>query len=302
MTIDIQEEVLDSLKNALENSDFGLAKRIINDNNIDLNSKIDGDEKVLSLAITNSDDNSQKELNDFIIALHNQGMDLEDDNKVNAELPLLFSVIANNNKELVEMLLNTNDYSKENSLLALHLVCDGLVDFKTFLPVFSKFSEYVDEKNIYGDSVISHIASKNYKGVENKLFSLLRASEDKESINFKGQNSLFQAVETGTAYTTKLLLSVNINVNHLDKYDRNALFRVDGASEEDVKTKLKYLVEAGINTEQLNKSHKSAFDVNDKITPYKDWVKSIQEDMNNPKDAFETIISESTQRKRNSMR
>ena len=301
MTIDIQEDVLESLKSTLENADFKKALKIINDNNIEPNSKIKGKDGILSFAINNSNENNQEELNNFIIELHNKGMDLDESNK-NEDTPLLFTAISYNNPKLTEMLLSTNNYSKEDAILSLHLVCDGLVDFKTFLPVYSKFSEYVDEKNIYGDSVISNIAGKNYKGVENKLFSLLRASEDKESINFKGQNSLFQAVETGTAYTTKLLLSVNINVNHLDKYDRNALFRVDGENEVDIKAKLKYLVEAGINTEQLNKSNKSAFDVNDKITPYRDWVKTIQDKMNDPKDLFETIISESSQRKRNSMR
>jgi len=301
MTIDIQEDVLESLKSTLTNADFYKAIKIIDDNNIDPNGKIQGHDGILSFAINNSNEHNQEELNNFIIELHNKGMDL-DESKNDEAIPLLFTAISYSNPKLTEMLLNTNNYSKEDAILALHLVSDGLVDFKTFLPVFSKFSEYVDEKNIYGDSVISNIAGKNYKGVENKLFSLLRASEDKESINFKGQNSLFQAVETGTAYTTKLLLGVNINVNHLDKYDRNALFRVDGENENDIKTKLKYLVEAGINTEQLNKSNKSAFDVNDKITPYRDWVKSIQDKMNEPKDVFETIISESTQRKRNSMR
>ena len=301
MTIDIQEDVLESLKSTLENADFKKALKIINDNNIEPNSKIKGKDGILSFAINNSNENNQEELNNFIIELHNKGMDLDESNN-NEDTPLLFTAISYNNPKLTEMLLSTNNYSKEDAILSLHLVCDGLVDFKTFLPVFSKFSEHVDEKNIYGDSVISNIAGKNYKGVENKLFSLLRASEDKESINFKGQNSLFQAVETGTAYTTKLLLSVNINVNHLDKYDRNALFRVDGENEVDIKAKLKYLVEAGINTEQLNKSNKSAFDVNDKITPYRDWVKTIQGKMNEPKDLFETIISESSQRKRNSMR
>lgn len=301
MTIDIQEDVLESLKSTLENADFKKALKIINDNNIEPNSKIKGKDGILSFAINNSNKNNQEELNNFIIELHNKGMDLDESNN-NEDTPLLFTAISYNNPKLTEMLLSTNNYSKEDAILSLHLVCDGLVDFKTFLPVYSKFSEYVDEKNIYGDSVISNIAGKNYKGVENKLFSLLRASEDKESINFKGQNSLFQAVETGTAYTTKLLLSVNINVNHLDKYDRNALFRVDGENEVDIKAKLKYLVEAGINTEQLNKSNKSAFDVNDKITPYRDWVKTIQDKMNDPKDLFETIISESSQRKRNSMR
>lgn len=301
MTIDIQEDVLESLKSTLENADFKKALKIINDNNIEPNSKIKGKDGILSFAINNSNENNQEELNNFIIELHNKGMDLDESNN-NEDTSLLFTAISYNNPKLTEMLLSTNNYSKEDAILSLHLVCDGLVDFKTFLPVYSKFSEYVDEKNIYGDSVISNIAGKNYKGVENKLFSLLRASEDKESINFKGQNSLFQAVETGTAYTTKLLLSVNINVNHLDKYDRNALFRVDGENEVDIKAKLKYLVEAGINTEQLNKSNKSAFDVNDKITPYRDWVKTIQDKMNDPKDLFETIISESSQRKRNSMR
>lgn len=301
MTIDIQEDVLESLKSTLERADFKSATQIIIDNNIEPNSNISNKENILTFAINSSDADNQEDLNNFIIELHNRGMDL-DESKNNEITPLLFTAISYSNPKLTEMLLSTNSYSKEDAVLSLHLVCDGLVDFKTFLPVFSKFSEYVDEKNIYGDSVISNIAGKNYKGVENKLFSLLRASEDKESINFKGQNTLFQAVETGTAYTTKLLLGVNINVNHLDKYERNALFRVDGESEDDVKTKLRYLVEAGINTEQLNKSNKSAFDVNDKITPYRDWVKTIKDEMNQPKDVFETIISESTQRKRNSMR
>lgn len=300
MTIDIQKDALESLKSSLEKADFNMARKLISDNNIDPNSEIDG-KRILSFAIESVDTDNQDALNDFIIELHNKGMDL-DENKENEGIPLLFSTIVNNNKKLTEMLLSTNEYSKEDSTIALNLICDESVDFKTFLPVYSKFSEFVDEKNIYGESAISTIAGKNYKGVENKLFSLLRASEDKESVNFKGQNTLFQAVETGTAYTTKLLLSVNINVNHLDKYDRNALFRVDGKSEEEVKTKLKYLVEAGINTEQLNKSNKSAFDVNDKITPYRDWVKAIKEEMSQPKDLFETIISESSQRKRNNMR
>lgn len=300
MTIDIQKETLESLKSTLESADFNMAAKIISDNNLNPNTEIDG-KTILSFAIENSKENNQDSLNNFIVDLHNKGMDL-DENKDSAGMPLLFSAIIDNNKKLTEMLLSTNEYSKEDATLALHLVCEGAVDFKTFLPVYSKFSEFVDEKDIYGNSVISNIAGKNYEGVENKLFSLLRASEDKESVNFKGQNSLFQAVETGTAYTTKLLLSVNINVNHLDKYDRNALFRVDGQNEKEVKEKLKYLVEAGINTEQLNKSNKSAFDVNDKITPYRDWVKSIQEEMNKPKDLFETIISESSQRKRNIMR
>jgi len=300
MMIDIQKETLESLKSTLESADFNMAAKIISDNNLNPNTEIDG-KTILSFAIENSKEGNQDSLNNFIVDLHNKGMDL-DENKDSAGMPLLFSAIIDNNKKLTEMLLSTNEYSKEDATLALHLVCESAVDFKTFLPVYSKFSEYVDEKDIYGNSVISNIAGKNYEGVENKLFSLLRASEDKESVNFKGQNSLFQAVETGTAYTTKLLLSVNINVNHLDKYDRNALFRVDGQNEKEVKEKLKYLVEAGINTEQLNKSNKSAFDVNDKITPYRDWVKSIQEEMNKPKDLFETIISESSQRKRNIMR
>ena len=38
MTIDIQEDVLESLKSTLENADFKKALKIINDNKIDTNS------------------------------------------------------------------------------------------------------------------------------------------------------------------------------------------------------------------------------------------------------------------------
>lgn len=305
MTVDIQESAIKDLRSALEKKNFNVAIKIISDYDIDPNSNIDNNENILSFIVNNTNKNDTESLNNFIIELHNKGMDLEDNNfKDNLEdgLPILFTAIENNNKDLVGMLLKTNNYSRENGLLALHMICDESINLKTFLPVFSAFSEYVDDKDIYGDSVISNISSKNYEGVENKLFSLLRASNDKESINFKGQNSLFQAVETGTSYTTKLLLSVNINVNHIDRYDRNALFRIDGKNEDEIKSKLKYLVEAGINVDQLNKSNKSAFDVNEKIKDYKDWVKQIKTEMETPKDIFQSIISENSQRKRGLVR
>lgn len=300
MTVDIHKEITESLKDAILKGNFTSASTIIENNIKDLNSKIDDNDNILSFTVSNSPKENNEQVNTFLLELHNKGMDFDD--KHGKDSPLLMNAIYNDNAFLTKAFLSTNAYTEFEKVIALDMACEENVSFQTFLPVFSKTSEFVDVKNDKGNSAIAKLAGSNYEGVENKLFSMLRASNDKEAINNQQQNSLFQAIETGTAKTAKLLLSINIDVNHTDKYQRNALFRVDGQNEEEIKKKLQYLVEAGIDTEQLNKSNKSAFEVNTTITPYKDFVSEIKEAMNKPKDSFDSIIYESNQRKRAALR
>lgn len=300
MTIDIHKETMDSLKDAITKGNFSGASTIIENNIKDLNSKIDDNDNILSFTVKNLSKENSEEVSNFLLELHNKGMDFDD--KYYQDAPLLMNAIYNDNAFLTKAFLSTNNYNDFEKTIALDIACEENISLKTFLHVFSKASEFVDVKNEKGNSAIAKLAASNYDGVENKLFSMLRASEDKEAINNQDQNSLFQAVETGTAKTAKLLLSININVNHTDKYQRNALFRVDGPNEDEIKKKLQYLVEAGIDTEQLNKSNKSAFEVNTAIAPYRDFVNEIKEAMNKPKDAFDSIMYDSAQRKRASLR
>lgn len=300
MTIDIHKETMDSLKDAITKGNFSAASTIIENNIKDLNSKIDDNDNILSFTVSNLSKENNEAVSSFLLELHNKGMDFED--KHGKDSPLLMNAIYNDNAFLTKAFLSTNSYTDFEKVIALDMSCDENASFKTFLPVFSKTSEFVDVKNEKGNSAIAKIAASNYEGVENKLFSMLRASEDKEAINNQDQSSLFQAVETGTSKSVKLLLSININVNHTDKYQRNALFRVDGPNEDEIKKKLQYLVEAGIDTEQLNKSNKSAFEVNTAIAPYKDFVNELKEAMNRPKDTFDSIMYDSAQRKRASLR
>lgn len=300
MTIDIHKETMDSLKDAITKGNFSAASTIIENNIKDLNSKIGDNDNILSFTVSNLAKENNEAVSGFLLELHNKGMDFED--KHGKDSPLLMNAIYNDNAFLTKAFLSTNSYTDFEKVIALDMACDENASFKTFLPVFSKTSEFVDVKNEKGNSAIAKIAASNYEGVENKLFSMLRASEDKEAINNQDQSSLFQAVETGTSKSVKLLLSININVNHTDKYQRNALFRVDGQNEDEIKEKLRYLVEAGIDTEQLNKSNKSAFEVNTAIAPYKDFVNELKEAMNRPKDTFDSIMYDSAQRKRASLR
>lgn len=168
-----------------------------------------------------------------------------------------------NNGEIIQSVIDKNKNENGFSLAILkaafehgtmkdinNLVCknfsDGVVENANILLKHVLMQPYIDERD------------------NDKIFVLLLAN-DRMTDKLDNEFIIKNVAKNASPKILKLLLSSQMDLNQPDLNNENALFFVDGKSEEEIKKKVGLLVESGIDKEIKNINGLTAFEANRNI-------------------------------------